>query len=123
MEEDVDSDNMADDWEVIYFGNTNRDGTADLDNDGQSDLNEFKAGTDPGDPSSLLAITSVWANVSDVIISWYSASNKSYALTSTTNLAAGFADFTNSLPATPPINAFTVTSDGVKSRFYRVRVE
>ncbi|MBK1825773.1 sulfatase-like hydrolase/transferase [Haloferula rosea] len=44
---DGDNDNMADAWETIYFGDTSRDGTADFDNDGLTDLAEFNAGTFP----------------------------------------------------------------------------
>src|SRR5205823_13541600 len=43
----ADGDGMADDWEVAYFGDLSRDGTGDMDGDGQSDLAEFRAGPTP----------------------------------------------------------------------------
>ena len=47
--DDVDSDNdgMADAWELLYFGNLDRDGTGDYDGDGISDLDEFLNGSNP----------------------------------------------------------------------------
>ncbi len=38
---DTDSDGMADDWEVTAFGTLERDGTADADGNGYTDLEEF----------------------------------------------------------------------------------
>jgi Leucine-rich repeat (LRR) protein len=43
---------MDDDWELSHFGNLSHDGTADGDNDGLTDLEEFQAGTDPLDADS-----------------------------------------------------------------------
>lgn len=44
---DSDNDGMDDFWEAAHFGNLNRDGTGDQDGDGQTDLQEFLAGTNP----------------------------------------------------------------------------
>lgn len=44
---DSDGDGMPDDWEILYFGNLDRDGTGDFDGDGISDLDEYLNGTDP----------------------------------------------------------------------------
>lgn len=52
---DSDSDNMADVWEIMYFGGTNEiDGgaTEDKDSDGYLNLEEYIAGTDPTNNSS-----------------------------------------------------------------------
>src|SRR5207249_3353675 len=46
---DSDGDGLPDDWEMAYFGDLTRDGTGDFDGDGQSDLAEFRAGTNPTD--------------------------------------------------------------------------
>lgn len=48
INEDDDSDGMADVWEVHYFSDLGHDGTADGDGDGLNDLGEYHAGTDPG---------------------------------------------------------------------------
>ncbi len=44
---DSDGDGMPDDWEMLYFGNLDRDRTGDFDGDGISDLDEYLNGTDP----------------------------------------------------------------------------
>lgn len=58
---DTDSDGMDDDWEVAYFGTLNRDGAGDLDGDGASDAQEFRAGTDPTNLGSVLRVLTVSA--------------------------------------------------------------
>ena len=48
---DEDGDSLPDGWETYYFGDTNVvTGTDDPDGDGQDNLTEFVAGTDPTDP-------------------------------------------------------------------------
>ena len=42
-----DGDALPDEWETLHFGDLSRDGTADADGDGMTDLEEFRAGTDP----------------------------------------------------------------------------
>lgn len=48
---DVDHDGMADEWEIVHFGNLDRgspnDSDSDYDGDGWTDLEEFLNGTDP----------------------------------------------------------------------------
>ena len=47
---DSDQDGMDDGWELKYFGNMDRDGTEDINGNGISDLDEYKAGNDPTAP-------------------------------------------------------------------------
>jgi Tol biopolymer transport system component len=77
---DADGDGMADDWEVAYFGGLARDGTGDFDNDGQSDLSEFRAGTNPtADQSIFRALTLASPNVADgVIVMWNAVPGRAY---------------------------------------------
>jgi len=58
---DNDGDGMADSWEDAYGFNRNdpTDAALDTDSDGQSNLAEFRASTDPRNPVSRLAITSI----------------------------------------------------------------
>jgi len=44
---DLDADGMADGWELAAFGDTSRDGRADNDGDGYTDLEEYLNGTAP----------------------------------------------------------------------------
>ena len=56
---DTDHDEMDDDWEVTYFGNLSRNGVGDYDNDGATDLAEFRAGTDPTNSNSVFRVLTV----------------------------------------------------------------
>lgn len=52
------SDKLPDDWQVSYFGFENPDAApgADPDSDGQNNLTEYRAGTDPTDANSFLQL-------------------------------------------------------------------
>jgi Tol biopolymer transport system component len=77
---DSDGDVMADDWEVAYFGGLARDGTGDFDNDGQSDLAEFRAGTNPTEDKSIFrAFTLSGPNIADgVMVIWNAVPGRTY---------------------------------------------
>jgi Bacterial TSP3 repeat len=59
---DSDNDGLNDNWEVEYFGHVVVRLYGDADGDGQSNLEESLAGTDPTNSDSALHITSVAAN-------------------------------------------------------------
>lgn len=76
---DSDADGLDDDWEVAFFGNLTRDGTEDLDGDGHSDEQEFRAGTDPTDSGSIFrVITLTGAGQGPVTILWSAVPGKAY---------------------------------------------
>jgi hypothetical protein len=50
--EDADADGMEDDWERSNFATLDRDGMGDWNGDGHTDLDEYRTGTRPTDPSS-----------------------------------------------------------------------
>jgi YD repeat-containing protein len=72
---DSDGDQIDDAWENIHLGGLTRDGTGDLDGDGQTDLHEFLAGTRPNDASSALRISSLGT---DVTLTWQAVPGKRY---------------------------------------------
>ncbi|MBA3274049.1 MAG: hypothetical protein H0T11_09290, partial [Chthoniobacterales bacterium] len=50
---DTDSDGLPDAWELSYFGTLARNGSGDPDSDGEDNLSEFRAGTNPTDGTSV----------------------------------------------------------------------
>ncbi len=123
---DDDNDGMPDTWETEHGLNPFADdGAQDKDVDGQCNLAEWVAGTDPTDPSSILTVSSITA-VSDstMIIRWQSVSGKSYSILRSSNLSAGFDQIEAAdLPATPPENSYTVDTNGAERSFFRVVVD
>jgi hypothetical protein len=64
-----------------YFNSLSRDGSGDFDGDGGSDLDEFRAGTDPTNDSSILRAISV-TSLSDgtVTIYWSAVPGRTYQI-------------------------------------------
>ena len=84
---DDDDDDLPDRWEFIYFGNLDKDGTADTDSDGITDLYEYAAGTDPTNATSYMRIADLDLDTetsSDVVLEVFGGLN---SITSSVYLA------------------------------------
>jgi hypothetical protein len=98
----------------------------DYDNDGMTNWAEYVAGTDPTDPTSFFAFTTLVhdGQTTRDALEWYSASNRVYSVYGAPTLSTNAANFTliqSNIVATPPRNLFTNTiTPGV--HFYRVQV-
>jgi len=87
---DTDGDRIDDQWERNSFGNLTRDGTGDFDHDGQRDLSEFLASTDPKDRSSVFEITSVWRTPAGAVtVEWKSVPGRRYRIEASDTLSTG----------------------------------
>jgi len=95
---------------------------ADHDGDGHNNLQEFHAGTDPNDASSVLNILKAKLAGGEHIIWWLSASNETYTIENSPSLSDGFSPFVSGIPATPPVNVYTSQVTG-GSAFYRISIE
>ena len=124
---DADLDGLTDTYEYDYAGNiTNMLATGDDDNDGFINHHENRAGTIPTENTSRLALTSIGVPSSTgALIRWSSELDKSYSLTSTTNLVdTPFTAVETGLRATPPINTFTnMTATNMTPLYYRIELE
>ncbi|MDP4625672.1 MAG: lamin tail domain-containing protein [Akkermansiaceae bacterium] len=121
---DTDNDGIPDAWETANGLTVGIDDSADdADGDGFSNLMEYLAGTDPQSGSSLLAISSVTAPVSDLMtVVWTGVAGKTYQVYSSENLEA----WTPHLPTIPcttdgPLSA-DITTTGYTALFLRVAV-
>jgi len=89
---DLDDDGIPAYWEELYFGGpTNASASADSDNDGVNNLNEYIAYTIPTDSNSLFIISAQFNSVSnstEVIAEFDSVMSRDYALEESTNLIA-----------------------------------
>jgi hypothetical protein len=121
---DTDGDGLPDAWEQFYFGNpTNTVATVDADGDGLGNLSEYIAGTVPDDPASVLAFNGIAPSNGIIALSWYSASNRNYAVWRSGNLLSNdWSMVSNDIPATLPVNQLALGNETNAAAFYRVEV-
>ncbi len=123
---DTDADGLTDGYELWHFGSTTQTvGSADRDADGLTNADEEAAGTQPTNQSSALIQYAPTADSEALVLSWQSASGRTYAIHSTALLTNGFTNTVFSgIPADAPLNIATVNvSDLLGLYFYRVAVE
>lgn len=124
--EDTDNDGLTDDWELRYFGGTaTTDGHADPDGDGHTDLQEFRAGTDPTNALSQLRIRSLTLDDTNVLIGWQTVGGRTNVVQAASSLTSVFTDLSPPLviPGSGDALAGHLDSGGATNspaRFYRV---
>jgi PKD repeat protein len=123
-------------WQIQYFGSTTNPAAAanaDPDGDGQNNLAEFLAGTDPTNGASGLQITSVTTQGSDVLVTWMTAGGYTNVVQATAGLPDGsystnFQDLSGLIIISGSGDAVTNYLDSggatnAPSRYYRIRVQ
>lgn len=119
-------------WEWLMLHSLATDGTADdqdADGDGMSARAEYRARTNPLDPSSFLGLKSVQYAMDGgsmfPVIRWASSTGVLYRVEVGTNLVEGFtAVLSDDISPTPPENVITDRTDNASSmRAYRVNVK
>jgi hypothetical protein len=95
--------------------------SADSDGDGYGDGQEALAGTNPNDNTSLLRMVQPQQVGPELVVRWSSASNRSYELLSSSNLASGYGTVASNIAATPPANAWTVPVTIADQLYYFIR--
>ena len=125
---DTDGDGLSDTFEIyararrwaqysyIPFGTSITN--VDTDGDASTDYEEFVSGTDPLNAIQCFQITNLYPVVSNsFLLSWYSAEDRIYSVESSTNLMSGFGVIVSNIPATPPINTYSVGLTNVPTYF------
>ncbi len=135
--QDTDGDGMPDAWEQAYFSNpTSGSATADLDNDGFLNFEEYGANTSPADSNSLLRLSASAGVAGAFTVQWPAVGGSRYRVEFNPGFDTAFSNvsrsaaveiapapkdsvssmtFTDDFTQTPPLGA-------APSRLYRVRI-
>ena len=95
-------------------------GPGDDDGDGQTDLDEIIAGTDPFNPNSRLAIDTIVATPGGIILTWTAGSGRKYTVEARQDLSSGtWASVATGLTT----GSYTDSSSLPPKKFYRLVVQ
>ena len=86
---------------------------------------EYRAGTCPTNPVSVLRLTDVRRDPAGNFLLWWSVTSRFYAVDRSTNLLAGWETpaLTNGVPGNASeTNSFVDPATGLPASFYRIRV-
>jgi hypothetical protein len=122
---DTDQDGMPDGWETANGLDPEDpdDALLDRDGDGQINLDEYAAGTDPRSAASVFKITSFLHDpgIGSVTIEWSAVAGKLYRVTSSANLVA-WTDRATRLAAATGTESVVIPAAGTPPRFFRVEL-
>ena len=123
--EDIDSDGMLDSWEQSSFGSLDHLPEGDTDNDGQSNLLEYRSGTDPNNAFSLFRHYAFGHNADTNQIQWLGSPDKEYRVLSTTDLALDQWQVLAEAIQGDDITLNTWTEDHLNavSKFYKIEID
>ena len=123
--EDTDSDGMLDAWEQSNFSNLDSLPNADADNDGLSNLIEFRSGTNPNNPYSLFRHYGFNHQQADNQIQWLGSAEKLYRILATSDLSLNQWDVLEEAIQgdNTTLNTWSENHLDSLSKFYKVEID
>ncbi len=114
-------------WRIAHFGTSSNTGnaadTADPDGDGMTNYQEFISGTDPNDRANLLKIENVKVSGSDIVVSFPTASGKTYRVERADVLTGSWTAVQDNIAGTGQTMNVTDAGGAQRTmRFYRLIV-
>jgi arylsulfatase A-like enzyme len=125
--EDTDSDGMLDSWEQSSFGNLDSLPNEDFDNDGFSNILEYRSGTDPNNLGSFFKVlnSNFSHGGSQDTLQWLGHPSKQYRLLSKTDLSTSQWDIEEEA-IDGSISTFNIWNGnhlGNPSKFYKIEID
>jgi hypothetical protein len=122
------NDGIPDSWRLLWFGtvsNMMSAANADPDGDGANNWNEYVAGTNPMDPSSVFQCLPGSAYGSSTFtLQWSSVVNKYYTVQTSQSLFPGvWTTLATNIPGTGQVTQWTDTNAKSQTQFYRALVQ
>lgn len=120
---DTDGDGLPDAWETAHGLSANEpaDAALDSDGDGQSNLGEYRAGTNPTNAASCLKVESVTHANGQTTVSFHAVSNQTYTVEWCADLGGTWTKLTDLIARTNSrVESVTDSSARDAARFYRV---
>ncbi|MCK4563950.1 MAG: hypothetical protein KAU94_04695, partial [Verrucomicrobia bacterium] len=123
---DADGDGLSDTWESSYFSSSVAAVAGyDFDGDGQDNMHEYIAGTDPTNAASIFKVSSSSVDLDGSrynVVMWVSVTNRVYSILWAPGLGQSFNVLEPEIPY--PQSSYTDTVHGVEdSGFYKVDVK
>lgn len=110
-------------WETYGITPGNRIAAGDYDGDGFSNLEEFIAGTHPGDTNSLLRLEAAGmtgGTSSGLVLRWPGALGRLHVLQRASSLTGTFLPIASNLPSDTPWASYTDAPPAIVHGFYRI---
>ena len=122
---DADQDGLLDSWEVSYFGSNQANPDADSDNDGISNLVEFRSGTLPNNSFSKFAFRQLSIGTDSNQISWFGSDAQQYRILAKENL--NDSDWVIEAEAVSGtfggVNYWEDTASDANRKFYKIQID
>lgn len=122
---DTDQDGLLDSWEVTYFGSNQASPGEDADNDGVSNLDEFRSGTIPNNRFSKFAFNHLSLGIDLNEISWYGSDAIQYRILTKEKLSdSDWLIEVEALPGTfGGLNYWQDASLNSDQKFYKIEID